>query len=373
MIFFPLLSCNQGYFVVFYPGKTEVHVENKHLYGVIMAGGRGERFWPLGRTDRPKQLLPLLGETTLLEESFLRLLPMFPPENILVITNEKYVEHIREILPVPPENIIGEPVGRDTAPCVALAAALLLKKDPEAVMVVLPADHIIRPAKIFQKVIANAVEEAQKEKLVTLGITPTYPATGYGYIHAGEEVSPGFHGVLAFKEKPDHETAEIFFQSGEYRWNCGVFVWRADVIARAMNLCCPELGAFLEKWRNGADYRKDFADCPKISIDYAVMEKASNVLMADTSFFWKDVGGWKSLRSILPLDESGNAIRGKAIAIQSTNNLLISDDETMLGVIGMRDVAVVKAGNGILVCPLAEEQAVKELVAAIKTEYPDFL
>ena len=339
------------------------------LYAVIMAGGKGERFWPAGRVGRPKQFLPLLGEKTMLEETVQRLFPLIAPEHLLVITNRAFVDQVRELLPIPAENIIGEPEGRDTAPCVALAAALVRRRDPEATMILLPADHVIRPAKLFQETLAAAAFQARSGSLVTLGITPTYPATGYGYLALGETTAPGFHRVEAFKEKPDAATAEKFFQDGNYRWNSGMFVWRCDAISEAFRRYAPDLSAKLEAWSAGADYNADFAECRKISIDYAVMEKADDVVAGDTAFYWNDLGSWSSLRSVLPLDASGNAVRGRVVALDAVNNVILGDDRHQIGVIGMHDIAVVQSGNGILVCPLSAEQRVKELVKQLETEW----
>lgn len=339
------------------------------LYAVIMAGGKGKRFWPAGRADRPKQLLPLLGDKTMIEETVQRLFPLIAPERLLVITNTAYAGSIRSLLPIPPENVIGEPEGRDTAPCVALATALVRRRDPDATMILLPADHVIRPARLFQETLLAAAGEAQKGSLVTLGITPAYPATGYGYLQLGEPVSPGFHQVTAFKEKPDAATAETFFQDGNYRWNSGMFIWQCTAISRAFARYAPDLSEYLEAWSRGADYTADFARCRKISIDYAVMEKADNVVAGNAGFYWNDLGSWSSLRSILPLDGAGNAVRGNAAVLDAANNVLWGDDQHQIGVIGMHDIAVIQSGNGILVCPLSAEQRVKELIQQLNKEW----
>lgn len=336
-----------------------------------MAGGFGERFWPAGRRDRPKQLLNLLSNRTMAEETVQRLFPMIRPEHILVITNRKYADRMRELLPVPGENVIAEPEGRNTAPCAALALAFIRRKDPEAVMILLPADHEIRPVKLFQKTLLAAAEQAQSGALVTIGITPVYPATGYGYIQLGESGESGFNKVAAFREKPDKATADRFFRSGDYLWNSGMLVCRCDALSAAFAKFAPDLSEKLERWANGADHTADFSGCRKISLDHAVLEKADNVLVTSAAFFWNDIGSWSALRSVLPLDENGNVVRGKVMQIDSGNNVLISDDETLLGVIGIRDTAVIKSGNGILVCPLSEDQRVKELSGRIADE--DFI
>ena len=344
-----------------------------HLFAAIMAGGKGERFWPAGRAGRPKQLLPLIGEKTMIEETVQRLFPLFAPERILVITSRAHADTVRNLLPIPAENVIGEPEGRDTAPCAALAAALILRRDTEATMVLLPADHVIRPAKLFRETILAAAHEAQKGVLVTLGVTPAEAATGYGYLHLGEEVAPGFHRVLEFREKPDRETARKFFHDGNYRWNSGIFIWRCDAISREFARHAPEIGAKLEAWSKGADYTRDFAECPKISLDYAVMEKTGNTVAGDVNFYWNDIGSWSALRSVLELDASGNAVRGKALTRDASGNVIWNDSDLLIGVVGLNGIAVVKSGNGLLVCALSTEQQVKELVHRIRETHPEHL
>ncbi|MBE6367493.1 MAG: mannose-1-phosphate guanylyltransferase [Lentisphaerae bacterium] len=345
----------------------------ENLYAVVMAGGRGERFWPAGRSDCPKQLLKLYNDHTMIEESVQRLFPLVKPENILVITNVKYLRQMRNLLPLPPENIIGEPEGRDTAPCIALAAALVGRRNPHATMIMLPADHMIRPVKLFHETLLHAVEQAQTGALVTIGITPTSPATGYGYIHMGKRINEYCCRVESFKEKPDPATAQEFFADGNYRWNGGIFVWQQQTIRRAFRKFVPAMADKLANWQAGGDYTADFAQCEKISIDYAIMEKADHVLVVDALFQWNDIGSWNALRSVLPQDNSGNVMRGRVVAMDSNNNILLSDDETLLGVIGMHDCAIVKSGNGILVCPLSEEQRVKELVKVFHQDHTDFI
>jgi len=345
----------------------------QHLFAVVMAGGRGERFWPAGRADRPKQLLPLFGEKTMIEETVQRLFPLFAPERVLVIGNLAYVDTLRKLLPLPVENVIGEPEGRDTAPCAALATALIRRRDPEATMVMLPSDHVVRPAKLFQDTILAAAEEAQKGVLVTLGVTPTEAATGYGYLQLGKAAAPGFRKALAFKEKPDRETARKFFQDGNYRWNSGIFIWRCDAVGRAFARYAPELGRRLEAWSTGADYTRDFAECPRISIDYAIMEKADNVEVGDVNFYWNDIGSWNALHSVLTLDAAGNAVRGKALALDARNNVIWNDSDRLIGVVGLNDIAVVNSGNGVLICALSAEQRVKELVRQLRESHPEHL
>ena len=342
-------------------------MEKSKLYAVVMAGGRGERFWPLARKERPKQMLPLIGRRTLIEETVQRLFPLFAPENIMVITNDSLVAEMRELLPIPVENIVGEPDRRDTAPCVALGTALIRRRDPNATMVMMPADHVIKPQKKFHSLLIAAADAAASGALVTLGVVPTFAATGYGYIHAEEGDSEGFRRVLEFREKPDSATAEQFFQDGNYLWNSGIFVWRVEAISEALRRFAPELGRKCDAWASGSDFRADFGECEKISIDYAIMEKADNVLVGGLRLYWNDIGSWSSLYSLLPQDEDGNAVNGPVATLDSTGNLIWSDG-VLIGVIGMHGVAVVKSGDGLLVCPMSEEQRVKELIRRFPDE-----
>ena len=338
--------------------------DTSHLFAVVMAGGRGERFWPVGRQDRPKQFLNLVSEKSLIEETVQRLFPLIPPERILVITNKDFVAQTRELLPIPAENVIGEPEGRNTAPCVALATALLKKVDPDSTMILLPADHVISPVKKFQSALRDAALQAQTGALVTLGVIPHAPSTGYGYILAGE-FDGEFADVQEFKEKPDRRTAEEFLHDGNYLWNSGIFIWRTDAIEREFRKHCPQLAEKITKWANGADFNSDFADCEKISIDYAIMEKAEKVKVRKVDFLWNDIGSWSSLRSLFPLDENGNVARGNVVSLDSHDNVIWGDSDTTLGVIGMRNIALIQSGDAVLVCPLSEEQRVKELVPKV--------
>lgn len=346
-------------------------ISPQKLYAVIMAGGKGVRFWPAGRKNLPKQLLSLLSNKTMIEETVQRLFPLIAPDHILVITNRSYVERIQNLLPIPAENVIGEPEGRDTAPCTALATALVRRRDPDATMILLPADHMIHPAKLFQKALLSAAQYAQTGALVTLGIVPTSPSTGYGYLHLGAETGAKCYKVLEFKEKPDEKLAEVFFRSGSYRWNGGMFIWTCAAISKAFARYAPALSEKLEAWADGKDFLEDFAECEKISIDYAVMEKADNVFACDVDFSWNDIGSWNSLRSILPMDECGNVVRGNIVALDAKNNILVNDGDGLLGVLGISDCAVIRSGNGILVCPLSMEQQVKKLVQKIESSFPE--
>lgn len=275
-----------------------------------MAGGRGERFWPASRYSRPKQLLPLLSERSMIEETVQRLFPLIAPERLLVVTNREFVTKIRELLPIPAENVIGEPVGRDTAPCVALAAALVKRRDPEATMVLLPADHVIHPARLFQETLCAAAEQAQAGALVTLGVAPGYAATGYGYIHIGDMVAPGFYKVLEFRENRWPSPRNNLFVTEVTN---GTAAYLSGGLMRSAALF-RFIAGLQEKIDVGPEpgiLESDFAACSRISIDYAIMEKAENVLVGSAPFDWNDIGSWSALRSLLPADEYGNTIRGR--------------------------------------------------------------
>lgn len=322
------------------------------LFAVIMAGGKGERLWPLSTEQRPKPLIPLEGDLTLLEGTVQRLFPLLLPEHIFVIADEYSAPAIRSLLPIPPENVIAEPCRRNTAPCVALATALVKQKSPDAVIVMLPADHLISPVKEFQNDLQSAIETALADHLVTLGVQPTYPAPVFGYIRAGEEISDRTYHVDQFKEKPSVELAQQYLDAGNYFWNCGIFIWKVTAIERAFNRFLPALGGKIAAWANGKDYTEDFADCEKISIDYGIMEKADNVAVRKVSFHWSDVGTPESLYDLFPKDAAENAIRAQNAELRdSSGNLVCCDDGTEIRISGLNNFTVIKSGNGLLIKP----------------------
>jgi len=305
-------------------------------YAVIMAGGRGTRFWPLSRRARPKQFIHVVDEDTLIQTTVARLLGLIPLDQCYIVTHERYVDVSKEQLPaLPAENILAEPISRNTAPCIVFAAMKLLQRDPDATMVVLPADHVIRNVKKFQEVLSVCIEAAQHDNaLLTIGIEPTHPATGYGYIQyrVGDDMTDGgphIFPVKTFAEKPDTATAERFIDSGDFLWNSGIFVWRADSILMAVKKHLPDvaeafssLGAAL-----GTDNEIDatnnaFSNCPSISIDYGVMERAGNTLVVPASFDWSDVGDWQAVYELQQKGRHGNAITGNAIVHDSSRCLI---------------------------------------------------
>ncbi|MDD4818224.1 MAG: mannose-1-phosphate guanylyltransferase [Victivallaceae bacterium] len=345
-----------------------------NLYAVIMAGGRGERFWPLGRKNMPKQLLKLTGTSTMIEETVLRLFPLVRPDRVIVITNKSYVDQVRDVLPIPPENVIGEPEGRNTAPCVALAAGLIRRREngSDATMLVLPADHAIKPAKALQRVFADAVTVAQSGALVTVGIVPSEPSTGYGYIHCGSAIDTGldtrFFRALGFREKPDLITAKRFIATGNFKWNSGMFIWRVDAIEREFRRQLPGMAEMSDRIAAAPDaeldavIRSEFKKCEKISIDYAVMENAEQIAVAESNFDWDDLGSWSSLRRQFPPDAAGNICRGLTAVKDCANCIVIADKDQLIGAIGLKDTVIVHAGNATMVCPISEVQQVRDLV-----------
>ena len=331
--------------------KIIMKIDKNKIFAVIMAGGKGERLWPLSTEERPKPLISLNGQQTLLEDTVQRLFPLLNAENIFIITDEKSAVQAREILMLPAENIIAEPCRRNTAPCIALAAALIKRKCEDATMIILPADHRITPVKRFQEDLLDCIEQSQSGSLTILGVTPDKPATGYGYINAGEKIAPGVYKVNAFREKPDFETAQHYMMDGNYWWNCGIFVWQVSVIAGAFQKYNPALYEKFALWANSGDYRKDFETCEKISIDYAIMEKADNVVVKQASFQWNDLGTLGALYEITMKDFHENAIctQGRIQIEESDQNLIFCDDDTEIRLEKMKNCAVIKSGKSLLI------------------------
>ncbi len=353
------------------------------LYAIIMAGGIGSRFWPRSRKARPKQFLAVFGDQSLIGQTSERLDGLIPPERRLVLTNEDYVGLTTEELPeIPRENILTEPVGRNTAPCIAYAAAHLAVRDPEAVMVVLPADHLIADEAGFHDVLRTAVGKAEEGSgLVTIGITPTHPATGYGYIqfeagdndHNAVEAMP----VIRFAEKPDADRARAFVDSGDFLWNSGMFIWKASAILEEIKLNLPEVHRAFLPVRDSADpdastVREAFMACPSISIDHGVMEQARRVYVVPGDFGWNDVGDWKAVYDLSEHDENGNAVKGNVL-LESASNNLVHGGERLIAVVGVDNIAVIDTGDALLVCSLDESQKVKTVLNRLKKEKPEYV
>lgn len=348
------------------------------LTAVIMAGGKGERFWPKSRTKIPKQFLSLTGEDTMIQATVKRVNRLIPYENIYIITGEDYAGLAAEQIPqVPPGNIIVEPEGRNTAPCIGLAAIHIEEADPEAVMIVLPADHLIGDEEKFVKLLESAAElAADGENLVTLGIKPDRPETGYGYIRLadkkGDYKGNAAYAVKAFREKPNCETAQYYLESGEYLWNSGMFIWKVSTIRKRIRELLPDLSLGLDVIKNaiGSDnyqqvLRQEYAAFEKTSIDYGIMEKATSIYVLPGDFGWDDVGSWTSLERYLPADVDGNVVRGQAVGA-GTKNCIIEGSGKLIATVGLEDIIVIDTPDVIMICPKDKAQQVKELLQKIK-------
>lgn len=355
---------------------------NQHTYAVIMAGGGGTRLWPVSRKERPKQLLPLLGKETLFQSTVARLGGLFPPERILVVTVAEQAKVMQEQVPaIPVENYLIEPAPRGTASVVALAAAVLQKRDPQAVMAIQTADHHIRNNDLFNYLMKTALSVAEKDYLVTLGITPTFPSTGYGYIQQGEpmigEYKYPVYTVKRFKEKPDEATAQELLRSGDHSWNSGMFVWRVDVIMAEIQRQMPRLYDAVTFIASSWDapnrdevVRTRWMDLKSQTIDYGVMEKAERVAVLPAGGLgWSDVGAWDSLFEVLLPDMNGNVATNAQhhLALDTHNTLVYSGSEERLVVtIGLDDVVVVDAGDVLMICKTDQSQKVRDVVEHLK-------
>lgn len=350
------------------------------LYAVVMAGGSGTRFWPESRRTRPKQLLRLVGDQTLLQQTLARIEPVVAAEQTLVVTGADQADETRRQLPqVPSDNVVAEPCGRDTAPCVGLAATLIAERDPQGVMLLLPADHIIGPNEEFQRMVRAAAQlvERRPEALVTFGTRPTHPATGYGYIHRGQGDEPiegvPVYQVREFREKPDHKTAEQYLASGEYYWNGGIFAWRADRIRALLAEFQPGIAAALDRLAAAlgtSQYQsvlqREYPTMDRISIDYAVMERATGVWVLEAPYRWDDAGSWQALARLLPADGDGNTVTGTHCGIDTSGCIIRGQKDHLIATLGVRDLIVVQTPDATLVADRRDEEAVKELVNLLR-------
>lgn len=352
--------------------------DNKHHYVVIMAGGIGSRFWPMSRTDHPKQFLDILGTgRSLLQQTYDRAKKVCPQENILVVTNAHYKAMVLEQLEgMQSHQVLLEPSRRNTAPCVAYAAFRIKALDPEASMVVAPSDHLILKEEEFVNLMDKALNTVENEDaLLTLGITPTRPDTGYGYIQFEEkEGDKGVHKVKTFTEKPDLEMAEQLVKSGEFLWNAGIFIWSVRGILNAFERLMPDLFQLFEE--SGGDFNTDseegaieqiYSRCTSISIDYGIMERAKNVYTIAADIGWSDLGTWGSLYSFSDKNEEGNVIQGKNVITYDSENCIVNVPKNKLVVLqGMKDMIVVESNDVLLVCKRKEEQQIKRIVNDVK-------
>jgi len=353
----------------------------EHTYAVIMAGGGGTRLWPVSRREKPKQLLPLLGQETLFQSTVNRLENLFPPERILVVTVAEQAELMQKQAPaIPVENYVIEPAPRGTASVVALAAAVLKKRDPQAAMAILTSDHFIRDKDLFRYLIRTAFQVASRDYLVTLGITPTFPSTGYGYIEQGEPLDGDYqypvYKVRRFREKPDQATAEQLLRSGEHSWNSGMFVWKADAILSEIERQMPDLSKDIAKVSDAWDspgrddiLKSVWMDIQPQTIDYGIMEKAERVAVLPAGGLgWSDVGSWDSLFEVLFPDFNGNVPVNAQHLLLDTHNTLVygSGNERLIVTIGIDDVVVVDAGDVLLICKTDQSQKVRDVVEHLK-------
>lgn len=348
-------------------------MSDPHRYCVIMCGGIGSRFWPYSRSSRPKQFIDFLGTgRSLLQMSYDRILPLVPKENVVIVTNEQYAPLVREQLPeLGDDQILLEPARRNTAPCIAWAAYHIAAKDPDASIIVAPSDHLITRENVFIDAIRNGFEFVEAhDALLTLGIKPSRPETGYGYIQIGSPVEGDIFKVKTFTEKPKLELAEVFVESGEFFWNSGIFMWKARTIIDAIATCAPDVSRTFEQGVGlyGTPAEKEFIQqnfpgCVGISIDFAVMEKASNVFVECVNFGWNDLGTWSALYDNSPKNRDLNVTQNcNVLSYNSSGNIFAVKGDKLVVVDGLTDYIVADAGDVLLVCPKSEEQRIKQMV-----------
>jgi len=358
---------------------------DQKTYCVIMAGGIGSRFWPMSRTAKPKQFLDFLGlGRTLLQQTYDRFLALCPAENILVVTNSHYADLVREQLPaIRPDQILLEPGRRNTAPCVAYATEVIGKRDPDAVMVVAPSDHLVMNEAAFHGTVRLAFDQARTtECLVTLGILPSRPDTGYGYIQFAElagTMHPRVKRVKTFTEKPDHDTALRFVESGDFLWNAGIFIWSVKSIRKAFQEQLPEMYTLFAKGASAYGTPQEpvfiaeaYSECANISIEYGIMERAGNVLVVTSDFGWSDLGTWGSLATHLPADDRGNTSVGDALKLYDCErNMIHVNDGRLVVLQGLEDYIVVSTTDALLVCRKRDEQMIRSIVNDVTAESGD--
>lgn len=377
-------------FCGFWTRDMKTKTSSNDRFVIIMAGGRGERFWPVSREKTPKQLITLWGKRSFLQQAVDRVSPLVPAKNIFVITNAVQAPEVRRQLPkLPKENVVAEPCGRDTCAAVALGAALVGARSTTGVMAVLPADHVIPEEKKFQQVLSDSFDIASRgQVIVTIGIKPTEPATGYGYIRTGAELPPPsggkspkttFFKAEQFVEKPNYERAVEYLQSGQYRWNAGMFIWSFVTITQGLEKHQPEMSQACHRWFQAAQkpgrltkvLAKEYPEIKKISIDYALMERAQNVVCADGSFAWDDLGAWPALGRHLKTDAEGNCAVGDFVHVDAARNIVFdarTKHRTPIAIVGLRDSVVVQTDDVLMVAHKSQAQKVKELVAKLAAD-----
>lgn len=350
---------------------------NKNYYAILMAGGVGSRFWPVSTTDFPKQFHDMLGSgDTLIQKTFSRLSQIIPIENILILTNERYNSIVLEQLPmVKPEQVLLEPAMRNTAPCILYASLKIQKENPDAVMVVAPSDHWIEDEVSFIDNLQQCFDFCIKENiLITLGIQPTFPNTGFGYIEYNKTDKNPIRKVSQFREKPDYDTAKAFLKSGNFLWNGGIFIWSVKTITESFEKFQPQMNALFLKGMKSFNtenevgfINENYALAENVSIDYAVMEKADNVYVLPATFDWNDLGTWGSLHEKLPKDDNNNAVVNATVLLQNSSSNIISTSKDKLVIIdGLEDYIIVDKDNVLLIYPKSKEQEIKGIVSQLK-------
>lgn len=353
-----------------------------HRYCVVMCGGVGSRFWPFSRTSMPKQFLDFFGMgRTLLQMTVDRILPVVPVENIILVTNKAYADIVRTQLPdILESNILLEPARRNTAPCVCWAARHIHALDPEASIVTLPSDHLVMREDEFVSAISEGMSFVEEgNRLLTLGIRPSFPNTGYGYIQKGKP-EDGWQGVMkvkSFTEKPDLEMAKFFLQSGEFFWNSGIFIWKASSILDAFERYAPETASLFDQGaglyatpREAEFIEREFPNAVNISVDYAIMEKASNVYVKTVDFGWSDLGTWKTLYDVSPKNADGNVTQNcNVLATNCHDSIFAVEGDRLVVASGLDGYVVADSGNALLICPIDEEQKIRHVVNDVKSRY----
>ena len=329
-------------------------------YAVIMAGGSGTRFWPLSTTENPKQCLSLITNKPLIQETIERLLPLFPKENIYIATNQKLADKIEKIVP---SKYIIEPCARNTTACIGLACVELIKKDPEAIIFIETADHVYKNPQLYLNHVKKAIELAKQDKIAIIGINPTSPSTGFGYIKQGERYKDAFL-VEEFKEKPNKETAKQFLQDENYLWNSGMFIFKAQTMLDELKIYKPDIYTSLMNIHNSGDKEKEFENMESISIDFSIAEKSKKLVMVRGEFPWDDVGSYLSLERMREKDENGNIVQGKFVNIDSKDNIVFAKNP--IATVGVNNLIIVQTDEVTLILPKDREQEVKDICKKFK-------
>ncbi len=345
------------------------------LHAVIMAGGSGTRFWPESRGPQPKQLLKLVGERTMIQATVDRIAALVPADRVLIVTNAQLVEEIRRQLPqLPSRALLGEPCRRDTAPCIGLAALEIVRNDPAGIMAVMPSDHVISPDDKYCAAIAQAqrLVEESPERIVTFGIRPTYPAESFGYIERGAALASGVYRVQQFREKPKAEVAREYLAAGTFYWNSGIFVWKAATILAALEARQPQMMSHLKKIAAAAGtasfaqvLEREFTAIQGISIDYAVMEHATDVVVIEAPFGWDDVGSWQAISRLQGTDAEGNTVAARHLGLRTKGTIVRGADDHLIVTLGVEDLIVVHTPDATLVANKHDEEAIRQLVKLI--------